>query len=377
MNGKKILFTGYYGQKNIGDDIFGIISILGSKKYWNNSKTSLFSAKGPSIEKINIPYSLPKKQRIKGELRILSYFEIIRSKYVILSGGSILHSIPPLSSARRFSFFLSKINFLKMGAIGVSLGPFKSDIDYTYTKLVLQKFKFLSLRDKTSYEIACKMNLPYKPIQAADLAFMLKNLVDINESTKEKEKIKTIGVSLCHYERYQGKNIDNEKRREVAIFDVLNELKKNKQNKFRFFVINGNRISGDEDLILNIINQLSLDSNTYEVIPYTPNTLEIYKKIMECDLMFSTRLHGAILAAVGDVPSILVEYHLKCRDYLDDIGVKKEWRVGDMDKSNISVLSIINKLLKKTPSDFYSNREVMFERSLENFCNKEILSEIL
>lgn len=375
MSNKKILFAGYYGYKNLGDDMFGLVSIWGAKEYWKNQNTYLLSSQGPVSKDININYVLSTKKYFRGQLLLQNYFEMIKSSYIVLSGGSILHSKASLMSSRGFAYLLSKINLVKMGAIGVSLGPFKNELDYRFIESVLQNFKFLVLRDRASYAIACSMELPYKPILGSDLAFLLpkiENLSNIQSSTQ-----KIIGISLCHYEGYIGGNIQNEKRREDAIYRVLNDLKEDNTIKFRFFVINGNVKTGDLDFSKMMIDKLSLGEEQYEFIDYKPDTIEAYKLIASCDLMYSIRLHGAIFAATANVPALLVEYHQKCIDYLDDIGVEAKWRIGDMDISVKDVTNTIKKLLEIPPSNFYPKRDKLIYRAERNFTNEKIFEEMI
>ncbi len=377
MKKKKILFSGYYGFDNLGDDMFGLVSVWGAKKYWSNNNTALLSGKGAKSENIDISFVLPSEQKYKINRILKSYLEVLKTNFLILSGGSILSARLNPFSPRGFMYLLSKVKLLKVGAIGVSVGPFKSEDDYKYIKSVLKNFKFLVLRDKMSYNISCGMDLPYTPILAADLAFMLPRIKGISLSKNKNNIKKIIGISLCHYERYVGRNIDNEKRREDTIYTVLNELKKDKNIMFRFFVINGNRLTGDLELTQSMIKQLSLETKQYELISYSSHTLEVFDLIDACDLMYSTRLHGAIFAAAANVPSLLVEYHQKCTDYLDDIGIDQEWRIGDMQVSPTEVAIKIKKLLKGNQDNFYPNRQEMINLSQKNFIDKVIVKEIV
>lgn len=367
MGNNKILFTGYYGFENVGDDMFGLVSVWGANKYWNNLNTYLLSRQGAVNSEIKIKLALNNTVYIKGQVLLECYYQIFKSQFVILSGGSILHTRAGRFSARNIAFTLARLNIIKMGAIGVSIGPFKTNDDYRYIESVVQKFKFLVLRDIRSYEIACNMHLPYKPVLAADLAFLLP-AIPKKISFLKRSNCKILAISLCHYERYTSSyDIENELRRENAIFSVLNRLKNKSDIVFRFFIINGSSVNGDNDLTLNIIKKLDLAKEKYELIPYNSDTLEVYDLLSNADAMYSTRLHGAIFAAAANTPSILVEYHKKCSDYLDDIGIDEKWRVGDMSVSPESVANNIQNLLLGNYNNFYPRRDILMKRSVKNF----------
>lgn len=373
----KIIFEGYYGAENTGDDLFGLVSTWGSLKYWKKNNTLLMCNKGPISNTIEINYALSKKRYFKGYHLLESYLEILKTNYVILSGGSILHSKHKLISTRSFIFALAKLKIIKVAAIGVSIGPFNSEKDYLYIQEILKEFQFLVLRDKESYKIALEMNLPYNPILGADLAFLIPKMTSNNKQiNNSNHSQKIIGVSLCHYERYSSKNFEKEKKRENKIFEVLNKLKNDLTIKFNFFIINGNNISGDKEITHSFINNLKLNSNQYIVSEYTEDTIKTIEKISTCNVMFSTRLHGAIFAASLNIPSILVEYHKKCTDYLDDIGILEEWRIGDMKGDPSLIVKKLYNLINYQYNDYYPNRTELIKNAEKNFISPKILDKL-
>jgi polysaccharide pyruvyl transferase WcaK-like protein len=274
-------------------------------------------------------------------------------------------------------FLLAKYKLINLGAIGVSIGPFTTDEEHRYISKVLKDFKFLILRDKSSYDIAIKMNLPYKPVLAADLAFLLPETIkDLDLKMDKKKPQKLLGVSLCHYERYSSKNLENEERRESEILKVLNELKKNLEIKFRFFIMNGNSDTGDKEVTNNIVERLELEPDRFEIKKYNTDTLQTVADIHDCNVMFTVRLHGAIFAASQNIPSLLIEYHKKCSDYLTDIGVAEEWRIGDMQSPLSRIVTIINTLLEQKPSNFYTRRDELLIAAKNNFLDGDVLKKI-
>lgn len=110
---------------------------------------------------------------------------------------------------------------------------------------------------------------------------------------------------------------------------------------------------------------------------YSSHIFGVFDLIGPCDLMYSIRLHGEIFAAAANIPSLLVEYHQKCTDYLDDIGMEQEWRIGDMQVPPDEVAIKIKKLLKGNQNSFYSNRQEMINLSQKNFIDKVIVKEIV
>jgi polysaccharide pyruvyl transferase WcaK-like protein len=371
----KILFSGYYGHDNFGDDMFVLISNLSSIKFWKNTNTKFFSKNGPEIDSVKINYTLPSKNKFKGYIKLKSYLEILKCDIFILSGGSILHTKPNFFDPMRAVYFLSYLNLLKIGAIGISIGPFKTKEDEEYIQKILKNFKFLGLRDKNSFNFVNKLDLKCKPFLASDLAFTLPSVSEKkNDSTDNKEMI--IGISLCHFETYSNGDLSNEKNREEKIYKVLLSLSTNKNIKFRFFIINGNKKNGDSQITYEFIDKLDLDKNNYEVIEYSKNPIQIYNKIKECKMMLTIRLHGAIFSAVANIPSLLIEYHRKCSDYLDDIGIDKYWRIYDATVDEEEIIQKINQLLKNKYEEFYPKRNELIRLSEKNFLDPSVIKVI-
>jgi polysaccharide pyruvyl transferase WcaK-like protein len=363
---KKILFAGYYGYENMGDDAFGLISIWGGKRFWKCNTLSLLSNKGPIINNISIKYELPEKQNYKGQYLLYIFFKILKSDILILSGGSILGHKPKFATVGWLYYAMLRIKLSRMGAIGVSIGPFKKQSDYLFVQEQLKKFKFLVLRDVKSYQLALSMQLPYKPVLASDLAFLLADMYP-NKILKKTNKKKIIGISLCHYERYVNGDISNEERREKAIENGLLEILNISDIQFHFFIINGNDKIGDKEITKTMIRKLSLKSSQYKIIDYSSNTINMLEKIRECDIVFTTRLHGAIFSAAMNIPSILVEYHEKCTNYLNDIIVDSEFRIGDMGIEPLELKEKLMKLLFYKKYNFYKNRNQCIEQAKKNF----------
>ncbi|MFA7444679.1 MAG: polysaccharide pyruvyl transferase family protein, partial [Flavobacteriaceae bacterium] len=92
-------------------------------------------------------------------------------------------------------------------------------------------------------------------------------------------------------------------------------------------IFNGNTEIGDE----KITNEMTsvLNKTQFEIVPYLGDTFKTWKEIKTCDFMLSTRLHASIFSCYADVPFMLVEYHRKCTDFLNDIGYDNNIRVHD------------------------------------------------
>lgn len=364
----KVLFSGYYGQQNTGDDAFCAISAWGAKHYWKTKETCFLSRQIPEFPFLGKPV-LRERCFFRGQGLLETICHLAITPILVFSGGSIFHSSCYGFSTRKIIDIAQSLKRIKTGAIGVSLGPYKTSEDRKGVKDFISKFSFLVLRDMRSYEDACSMNLPYKPVLAFDLAGLLPQVFGFVKETVSTAKDKSIlGVMLCHFEKYTNGDIENEKRREAFIADTLYKVSHEMPVTIRFFVFNGNKVYGDSALTKHIANTLS-DKATIEIIPYSPAPGLMWQKINQCHAVFSVRLHGAIFACMAKTPFLMVEYHRKCTDFLDDIGYIDKWRIGDMEVSADYAASLLIDMLNRKAGDFSIDIDSLTRKAELNFVS--------
>lgn len=325
MKRKKILFTGYYGQRNTGDDAFVEVASWGANKYWSSPDSRFLAKKRrlpiTEIETKGYPLSLPKSYRFQNQ------YLLRNADFLISAGGSTIHSKMKLSTPKAMAVSLKKkYGKIKIGGIGVSIGPFKTKKDEKAVQEYLKMLDFLALRDNFSYQYARSLQLPYEPINAFDLAALLPNIYSVQEKRKNQKKKKTIGISVCPYESiHPHLDPENEILRNEKMIRLIKEIDRLENIHFKFYVINGHKKVGDLDLTNQTIHASRPES--FEIVPYNPHTKVIWESINQCDFMISTRMHGAIFACFADTPFMLNEYHRKCSDFLNDIGYEEDYRL--------------------------------------------------
>src|SRR5690606_2540851 len=149
---KKIIFNGFYGYENTGDDAFVEVSSWGNQHYWNNHNPAFFTGESLPVTSLSINKVYPHNYTNRLIQKVSVFKESLSADYFINAGGSVFSKITPLSDivfAEKAGVFNKKI---KHGSIGVSLGPFNSIEDEKRVIEYLKKSSFLSLRDSESYE---------------------------------------------------------------------------------------------------------------------------------------------------------------------------------------------------------------------------------
>lgn len=361
-NSKKITFEGFYGFKNTGDDAFVEVASWGSRKYWNCVNNVFLGADLPKvIHDINCRQILPK---IKGMDRVNLLRHLASSNYFVSAGGSTFGEIPFHSNKALAQNFKRINKNLKSGGIGISVGPFKTVEEEKKVITYVKQLDFLAVRDNRSFEYLNSLNLPYTPINAFDLAALLPKIYGENKIPPNTKNTFTIGLSICNYERYYQGDLKNEQKRNAYFKELVELLAKDKSVHFKAFIINGNSVFGDTEATHELLRDVS--ESQHEILPYNPNTHQIWKEIAECDFMLSTRLHASIFACYAAVPFMLFEYHKKCADFLQDVGQAEKYRLYDAETPMDQTLKTINDIRNGyfiAPSRI----EETTERSLLNF----------
>ncbi|WP_026471758.1 polysaccharide pyruvyl transferase family protein [Alkanindiges illinoisensis] len=363
-----ILFTGFYGHKNTGDDAFIEVSQWGAKTYWGANgvrylakKENLPETKSGSV--YGFPVALPKTYRLQGE------FLLRNSSCLISAGGSTIHSKMDPKNIKQKAVELKKQGSkIKIGGIGVSIGPFKSSDDERAVYEYLHYLDFLAVRDQASFDIVSQLDLPYQPVNAFDLAALMPNIYP--ESKKEKNK-KIIGISVCPYESIVAPtHINNEIKRNEMMCELLKHLDTQEDIHFKFLIINGNDQIGDERLTLETISKVQPKS--FEVVPYQRKTQRMWEAIQSCDFVISTRLHAAIFACFAEIPFMLNEYHRKCGDFLETVEYQPTYRLFDSEFCVKSKAKQIIEIISKNDYCSPGKRVEAIQKAELNFAGVSI-----
>lgn len=365
-----ILFNGYYGYQNTGDDIFCLLAEWGAKKFWGAKKIKFFGRKLP-LRKDNttLQSGMSKRKYFKGQEVLEIFVSAGMSSKVIFAGGSLFHSKINPFSVKNIIAKYTKLGLVKTGALGVSLGPYENREAKESIKSFLSEFSFLAVRDRRSYEEAKDMQLNIPVIEAFDLAALLPQIYPVQKTSNTNP---TLGVSICNYERYIDGDLKNEERRNAKIISSLKLLAKKVPNlEIKVFIFNAHPQFGDKSISNFLIEELHQNTSV-ERIEYHSNPIHMWNAISSCDLVLATRLHSGMFSCFSKTPFVQVEYHEKCSDFLDDINYPDKFRIGDIEISNEEVCEILFKLLMDE-SFVINNLNKIEERALRNFSSTKDL----
>jgi len=61
-------------------------------------------------------------------------------------------------------------------------------------------------------------------------------------------------------------------------------------------------------------------------IPYEPDPIAVLQRMHQFKLVVGMRLHASILAYLAGTPTVVLEYHSKCRGWSEQIGLGEQYR---------------------------------------------------
>lgn len=346
-----ILYTGWYGFQNVGDDSFVYITDWQLKKLYPDAKVLCLSPQqyGRGVKSV----FLASKMSFRAYLLSLMWY-IPQSDAVVFSGGTMFKKRYSVFSAEHLIKILCTLFRVKLGTIGVSVGPFPEEANEKGWISFFKSMRFMSLRDKRSYEWLDKRGIDNITL-GFDMAALLPEYCRDNGITLPQQDDSTIGISLCSFATKEFQN------------NVIKSLKdffsKEKRcEKIKLFVFKAG-VTGDKPISEKTAQTLRELGYIVEIVDYC-SPFEIIANMKHCKLMICTRLHAGIFSYAFRIPFVMFEYEQKCSDFLDEIHYPEEFRLSQNKLKAINPAVLIESLKNSLFSSIdtaYKNAHNLFE----------------
>lgn len=342
---KKILFSGYFGFDNSGDDAILKAMVDDFKKLNIDIELKAFSNNPVKTEKI---YDIKSADRFNLSHLIANLKE---TDLFISGGGSLLQDVTSTRSLAYYLFliFLAKILGKKVYVYANGIGPINKPFNRFMTKIILEKVDFISLRDKLSYDFVKKLKLKNKNIKVtADPVFSLEPISDKKtEEILAKEGIKisqnTIGICIREWKKAQ-----DLKEKLAYVCDYLVEMGYDVL-LVPFHMPRDNVYSMELAKLCKNKDRISTITKTYKA----QELMGIFRK---CKLLLAMRLHSVIYAAVVNLPMVGLIYDPKVRAMVDELGISEY-----VDVENFTTDELIDQVKKAL--DNLEQRRIILEKN--------------
>ena len=288
MTALRTAFTGYYGMRNFGDDLFGVLCTRAAQTYWRAAPRVVGPPLAAAPARSTVPRRYPTRwygsTGLVGKAsRWLSFARGIHDcDVLVMGGGSVI-------TAR-------------------------------------ESFRKPMMRSR---RLAQAMGLQAITHAGCDLAALLPVLGPRTAGPASGQGAPVrIGVAPCRY-REDGEYAAPSRRRwEEHLIAALADLRRMREVHVDVFSLNEHPRHGDRELARALVDRLRTEGVAAEHRPYaSQDPLHTVDALAACDVVVSARLHGAIVAYLQDVPFMIIDYHPKCRDFADDIGLDASLRV--------------------------------------------------
>src|SRR6266542_2636637 len=370
---RKIGIVGWNGYYNVGDDAMTSVIVkylvqshIGNRFHFFSDTKSLakYNSKDEPVEIKGIPlYRIFKKIPWIRSIAIHYIFPIFfasNKDILLFGGGSFIHRA-------KLSFLYLRIirNIRKknpdvlIGAVGISVGPFKNQNEEKAAKACLEQMHFIAVRDKRSYQLVKEMGLNNHIKCAPDLALLLPALHN-NSFCEKGNEGNYIGLSL----RYG--HVRDEK---IVWLSSLIQKMAEKYPFYKLKIFTFCAFVSENDMNENRRLIASLSENLHDriiIINYSRDPFDFYEEIYSCDLMLCMRLHAAIISYAVNTKFTMISYHQKCLDFAKEVGLPAEYIL----KENVAVdktLEILEQLLQQEEFIFSKPRNEIMDSVKEHF----------
>jgi polysaccharide pyruvyl transferase WcaK-like protein len=318
---RSAVLEGYFGMRNVGDDAFCLVAAKDLPERFGYRHLAVIASDHelPVLPPVARGV-LPSRPLTRGHVRAATMAAKLRHRTVLHVGGSTFRR---MNKRRRDEARLLRSRRVSCHALSVSVGPFRSSTDEREIAEFLKRFQSVSLRDHGSYERARAMSLDLPITQSFDLAVLahdrLPSRLPIEQRTRPR-----LGVALRLFESTEGGDVATEQRRNLCAVDMLKALADKVDYELDVLAFNCHPTWGDVGLAHEIASALESIVPS-RVIAYERDVASMFSAVNGCDAVLAMRLHAGIFAYASRVPFAMIDYHPKCREFGESIGLPSKF----------------------------------------------------
>lgn len=319
-NYSDVVFSGYYGFGNMGDDSLLISIIKNLRKIAPDIRITALT---------RAPRKMCRKYGVKCVNRF-NPFAVIRemknSKLLISGGGSLLQNN---TSAKSLEYYIQIIKMAKKMGLPVmvyanGIGPLYGERSYEKVKNILSQVDYISLREPSSYEFLCQIGLDEKicdsisvtadpaltlaPIDEARCSYILK-------SAGVEDPMNYFAVSLREWQNLRTSSDASDREAFVAsVADAIAGISE-RLGKIPLFI--PVQRSFDDAICFDVKQRVELRIGKVCPLLKGLSAREVIALVGKMSFVIGMRLHMLIYASAAGVPAIGLSYDPKVDAFLE------------------------------------------------------------
>jgi len=316
----QIFIFGYYGWKNVGDD--AMLYALLQELHTLNPKVRFAVL---SLEPAVVPSGIEIKFVRPSPLVV--GWEILWSSALVIGGGAHLFDYGSKRRALQMKLRIlllalySRLLGKKVYLLSNGLGPFSTMCGRCLTRLICQLAHYISVRDEASYRFLALWGLTSKASLAFDISALIEPLNEISSNFIKTSDKQVLGISVAPvFEIYYGS-----REKDLLLIDRITDqinslLARDSRAEVCLFVFKGK--SKHDDVAITRLLQTQLQpAERLRVVQYERDPRIMLVKVAYCDTFVGMRYHSCLFAYLNSIPLLIIDYHPKCRDLAEEIGL--------------------------------------------------------
>jgi polysaccharide pyruvyl transferase WcaK-like protein len=298
---RPVLFRGYFGHGNWGDEILLRALIAGlTRSGISADKLHYWRGRNHAYQPAGINHAIP-----RGLHGMTAW---AKAGAMIFSGGIFYDHLPIFGSRRLRSIhnivWITRASGKKAILFGVSIGPLITAQGRRLTRKILKMVDGIWVRDRQSYQFCHQTGVPCR--QIPDLSTVLASRIVANPSlTGQKELLFIPCQTGLTY------------RAQIRLLEILQPVAQSRDLTIRVVPLHA---QADTDLARRLCKQqgVELAAETFA------DPLRLFDRIKTAQFVVSARLHGGWAAYLTGRPFLQINYHPKCRGFAETIHLPDE-----------------------------------------------------
>ncbi|MEC9489187.1 MAG: polysaccharide pyruvyl transferase CsaB, partial [Halanaerobium sp.] len=294
---KGILFLGYFGFGNLGDEAVLAAELAAFSKHFPACRPVVISGNPSYTEQLHGVKAVP---RMKPRLLIE---QMKSAAMLICGGGSLLQDITSLRSVLYYLGVVRLARFFKVPVFfyGQGVGPLKRNISRYLVGKVANGVQSITVRDERSLELMKEIGVHRPEIQlAADPVFSLKRERDINGKLFNGGPVNGKPVVGIAPRLWSG----------ADYLQVLARIMEGLRQKLGFHIVYLPFHKPEDEQACRIMLEAGLQGEVWEEQLSPSSTIPLLTAL---DLLVGVRLHALIFGCLAGVPIIGISYDPKVR----------------------------------------------------------------
>jgi polysaccharide pyruvyl transferase WcaK-like protein len=318
------VFLGYIGAGNVGDDLMAerFLEQLDPAVLPDTVVLGRSETRPKFLDGIPVRYA---RASAKASLR-----HVLGAEGLVVLGGTNLHDAVSDGEWRLFRRKLVALTAVmglcrlfggKVVHLGVGVGPLRRPDARRIAAAALKLGSLVVLRDRNSFEL-CRALGVRQPHEACDLAF-LDLLAAPSSPGPADDGRRILGIAPTTLANLPGVPADIDSRFWDAMCDRIAErAAAGTIETVRIFAFNvSGGLSDDRTLCQDILSRLAKRGVAGELVAYQETPAAILRSMRDCAVFMAFRYHSAIMAALLGRRLILVPYHRKVLDLVEQLGL--------------------------------------------------------